>query len=70
MLVNSMYGFPNSCTNVFTEIRTPFQSFSSTLNTPLVIKVKIEHGIHIVIHLYDSMNDKPLDHGGGSLIAF
>jgi hypothetical protein len=36
------------------EIRNPPHSFASILNTPPVVKVKIEPGIHTVIHLSNS----------------
>ena len=45
-----MYGLPKSSTNVSTKMRTPPHSSAS----PFVVKVKIEPGIHIVIHLSDS----------------
>ena len=56
-----VYGLPYFCSNVSTEIRTPPHSFSSTLNTPPVVKVTIEHGIQTIVHLSDSFDgDEPL----------
>ena len=56
-----VYRLPDSCTNVSTEIHTPPHSSSSTLNSPPVVKVKIEPGIHTIIHLSDSSNgDEPV----------
>ena len=53
-------GLPDSCPNVSTEIVTPPHISSSTLNTPRVVKVKIEPGIQTVIHLSDSSEgDEP-----------
>ena len=54
-----LYGLPYSCTNVSTEIRTPLHSSSSILNTPLVVQVKIEPGIHTIIHLIPPMVMSP-----------
>ena len=51
---NRVYGLPNSSTHVSTEICIPPHSSSSILNTLLVIKVKIELGIHPIIHLSNS----------------
>ena len=48
-----VYGLPDSPT----DICTPLYSSSCTLNTPLVIKVKIEHVIHTVIYFLVSSND-------------
>ena len=56
-----VYGFLDFCTNVSTEICTPLHSSASTLNTHPVFKLKIEPGIHNVIHLSSSSNgDEPL----------
>ena len=56
-----VYGLPDSCTNVSTEIHTPPHSSASTLNTHAMVKVKIGPGIHNVIHISDSSDgDKPL----------
>lgn len=57
-----VYGLPYSSTNVSTDIRTPPHSSTSTLNTPPVVKVKIELGIHTVIPLSDSSDDDEPPH--------
>ena len=49
-----VFDLPDSSTNLSTEICTPPYSSASTLNTPLVVKIKIEPNIHNVIHLFDS----------------
>ena len=49
-----VYGLLDPCTKVSIEISTPPHSSASTLNTPPLVKIKIEHGIHNVIHLFDS----------------
>ncbi len=55
-----VYGLPESRPHVSTEIRTPPYSSASTFNTPPAIRVKIEPGIHTVIHLSDSSDgDEP-----------
>ena len=55
-----VYKLLDFCTNVSTEICTPPHSSTSTLNTFLVVKVKIEPGIHNFIHLSDSSDgDEP-----------
>ena len=51
-----VYGLPDPSTNVFTEFRTPPHSFPSTFNTPPLVKVKIELGLHTVTHLFYSSN--------------
>ena len=56
-----VYGLLDPSMNVYTEFRTPPHSSTSTLNTPPLVKVKIEPGIHTVIHLSDfSDGDEPL----------
>ena len=56
-----VYGLPNYCSYVSTVIRTRPRSTSSTLNTPPLVKLKIETGIQTVIHLLDSSDgDEPL----------
>ena len=54
------YGFPDSCTNVYTKIRIPPHSSSTTLNTLPMVKVKIEPGIHTYIFLIPWMVMSPL----------
>ena len=55
-----VYGLPRPCTNVSMEFRTPPHSSASTFNTPPLVEVKIEPGIHSVIHLSDSSDgDEP-----------
>jgi hypothetical protein len=55
-----VYGLPDPSTIIFTEFRTPPHSSASTFNTPPLVKVKIEPGIHTVIHLFDSSDgDEP-----------
>ena len=55
-----VYMLPDSCTHVSREIRTPPHSSSSTLNIPPVVKVKVEPGLHTVIHLSNSsVGDEP-----------
>ena len=46
--------------NVPTKICIPPHLFASTLNTLPMVKIKIEHGIHIVIHLFDSLDGNGL----------
>ena len=53
---HKVYDLPYSCTNVSTEICTPPHSSASTLNTHPLVRVKIEPGIHTVIHFSDSSN--------------
>jgi hypothetical protein len=56
-----VYGVPQSRPQVSTEIRTPPYSSASTFNTPPGVRVKIEPGIHTVIHLSDSSDsDEPV----------
>ena len=56
-----VYGLPESRPHVSTEIRTPPYSSASTFNTPPAIRVKIEPGIHIVIHISNSSDgDEPV----------
>ena len=56
-----VYGVPQSRPQVSTEIRTPPHSSASTFNTPPGVRVKIEPGIHTVIHLSDSSDsDEPV----------
>ena len=55
-----VYGILESRPHVSTDICTPRYSSASTLNTPPIVCVKIEHGVHIVIHLSDSSDgDEP-----------
>ena len=55
-----MYWLPNPSTNVSTEFHIPPQSSASTFSTPPLVKVRIEPGLHIVIHNSDSSNgDEP-----------
>ena len=52
--------FLDSSVNVSTLFRTPPHSSASTFNTPPLVKVKTEPGIHSVIHLSDSSDgDEP-----------
>ena len=55
-----VYGLPGPCTNVSTEFHIPPHSSSSIFNTHVLVKVKIEPGIHTAIHLSDSSDgDEP-----------
>ena len=55
-----VYGLPVPSTSVSTEFPTPPHSSASTFNTPPLVKVKIEPGLHTVIHLSDSSDgDEP-----------
>lgn len=57
-----VYGLSESRPNVSTKIQTPLCLSVSTLNTPPAIHVKIEPGIHTIIHLCNSYDgDEPLD---------
>ena len=56
-----VYELFDSRAHVSTEYHTPPYSSASTFNTPPAICIKIEHGIHIYIHLSDaSVGDEPI----------
>ena len=55
-----VYGLPSPSTNLSMETRTPPHSPVSTFDTPHVVKVKVEFGLHTIIHLSDSSDgDEP-----------
>ena len=52
-----MYGLTESQLGGSTQILIPLQSSTSTLNTPVLARVKVELGVQVVINISDSSDE-------------